>query len=81
MDLEALRLGHLAQLREAVDDWSAMVTKLDSLKADAGDHLASRARKATWSGCNATVTREFIDKTADEIKAPLNISAHEEGHW
>ncbi|MCX4586722.1 DUF6571 family protein [Streptomyces sp. NBC_01481] len=44
-----------------------MIAKLESLKSDADKQLRGRAEKADWSGYNATVTREFIGKTALEF--------------
>lgn len=67
MDLDALRFGNFSKLGEAITDWEQMTTKLASLKEDAERNLKGRADKANWSGVNATVTREFVDKTAAEF--------------
>ncbi|HEY8983458.1 MAG TPA: hypothetical protein VIU15_28245 [Streptomyces sp.] len=67
MDLEALRFGDLSKLGEAVTDWQQMTSKLATLKGDARDNLKAKADKAKWAGVNASVTREFVDKTAAEF--------------
>ncbi|WP_330331402.1 hypothetical protein OHS33_17755 [Streptomyces sp. NBC_00536] len=67
MDLEALRNADFTKLATAVADWSAMVTKLKALAEDARTDMGGKATKANWAGVNATVTREFIGKTAKEF--------------
>jgi hypothetical protein len=67
MDLDALRFGNFSKLGEAITDWEQMTTKLATLKEAAERNLKGRADKANWSGVNATVTREFVDKTAIEF--------------
>ncbi|WP_306185879.1 hypothetical protein [Streptomyces sp. MK5] len=67
MDLDALRHGNFAKLGEAVTDWEQMTKKLAELEKDAEDNLKAKADKAKWAGVNATVSREFIDKTAAEF--------------
>ncbi|QXE36631.1 hypothetical protein KQY30_22820 [Streptomyces sp. GMY02] len=67
MDLEALRFANFGKLGTAIDDWSAMITKLEELKEDARTQLDQRSRNANWRGVNATVTREFITKTTGEF--------------
>ncbi|QNP71058.1 hypothetical protein IAG44_17535 [Streptomyces roseirectus] len=67
MDLEALRFGDLTKLGEAVTDWEQMTSKLATLKGDARDNLKAKSDKAKWAGVNASVTREFVDKTAAEF--------------
>ncbi|MEV7275686.1 DUF6571 family protein [Streptomyces sp. NPDC093111] len=67
MDFEALRSADFSKLGTAVGDWDAMVKKLRELEADARDDLGGKARKADWKGVNATVTRDFIGKTAREF--------------
>ena len=68
--LNDLRLG---KLKEAVADWKWMAEKLGKL-ADGGDgdassaDLDSKAKSADWAGKNATVTKEFVTKTASEFK-------------
>ncbi|MET7910765.1 hypothetical protein ABZS98_21365 [Streptomyces avermitilis] len=67
MDLSALRHGNFHQLGEAITDWRNMTKHLKTLAEDADKNLKGKARKANWAGMNATVTREFIDKTAGEF--------------
>ncbi|MFC9283650.1 hypothetical protein [Streptomyces collinus] len=67
MDLDALRHGNFSQLGEAITDWEEMTRKLATLKDDARNNLKGRADKASWKGVNAQVSREFIDKTAQEF--------------
>lgn len=67
MDLDALRHGNFSKLGEAITDWEQMTKKLADLQKDAETNLKSKAVKANWAGVNATVTREFVDKTAGEF--------------
>ncbi|WP_367891545.1 hypothetical protein [Streptomyces cavourensis] len=67
MDLETLRHANFAQLNEAITAWSGMAKKLKALDTDARDDLKAKADKANWAGLNATVSREFITKTAGEF--------------
>lgn len=67
MDLDALRFGNFHQLDEAITDWQNMVKKLKTLATDADKNLKGKAHKAHWAGTNATVSREFIDKTTGEF--------------
>ncbi|MGY9069716.1 hypothetical protein [Streptomyces sp. CAS3] len=67
MDLDALRFGNLSKLGDAITDWEWMTKKLAELKTDAENNLKAKADAADWAGVNATVTREFVDKTADEF--------------
>ncbi|MCX4695857.1 hypothetical protein [Streptomyces sp. NBC_01408] len=67
MDLDALRFADLSKLSTAVADWTAMATKLWELESDARGDLGGKAAKADWAGVNATVTREFVGKTAKEF--------------
>lgn len=67
MDLDTLRHGNFAKLGEAVTDWEQMTKKLADLKKDAEDNLKAKADRAKWAGANATVSREFITKTAAEF--------------
>ncbi|MFI9167885.1 hypothetical protein [Streptomyces lincolnensis] len=57
----------LTKLKAAVDDWSEMAKKLDTLATDATDGMKAKADKASWEGVNAGVTRAFIGKTAKEF--------------
>ncbi|MFI5899327.1 hypothetical protein [Streptomyces cyaneofuscatus] len=67
MDLETLRHGNFAQLNEAITAWKGVVDKLKALETDARDDLKAKADKANWAGLNASVSREFITKTAGEF--------------
>ncbi|MFG2385774.1 hypothetical protein [Streptomyces avermitilis] len=67
MDLDSLRQGNFHQLGEAITDWQNMTKHLKTLAEDADKNLKGKAHKANWAGMNATVTREFIDKTAGEF--------------
>ncbi|WP_030681974.1 hypothetical protein [Streptomyces cellulosae] len=67
MDLDALRFANFSQLDTAIDDWSTMVDDLSTLKDDAEKGLRGAANKAEWAGYNATVSKEFIGKTAGEF--------------
>ncbi|QYX77184.1 hypothetical protein [Streptomyces akebiae] len=57
----------VAKLKAAVDDWSEMAKKLDTLATDATDGMKAKADRAEWEGVNAGVTRAFIGKTAKEF--------------
>ncbi|MDT0574109.1 hypothetical protein RM704_42795 [Streptomyces sp. DSM 3412] len=57
----------VAKLKAAVDDWSEMAKKLDTLATDASDGMKAKADRAAWEGVNAGVTRAFIGKTAKEF--------------
>ncbi|WP_330457557.1 hypothetical protein OIB37_11945 [Streptomyces sp. NBC_00820] len=68
-ELTDLRLG---TLKTAVDDWKTMAGKLEMLATGgAGDVSASdlekKAHAADWKGLNATVSREFVTKTAKQF--------------
>ncbi|MGV9902913.1 hypothetical protein ACWDU8_10585 [Streptomyces sp. NPDC003388] len=67
MDLDTLRHGNFAKLGEAVTDWEQMTKKLAGLREDADNNLKAKADKANWHGVNATVSREFITRTAAEF--------------
>lgn len=67
MDLDALRHGNFSKLGEAITDWEQMTKKLADLQKDAENNLKAKADKAKWAGVNATVSREFITKTAAEF--------------
>ncbi|WP_369168935.1 hypothetical protein AB5J49_13865 [Streptomyces sp. R28] len=67
MDLDALRYGNFSKLGEAVTDWEQMTKKLADLQKDAENNLKAKADKAKWAGVNATISREFITKTAAEF--------------
>ncbi|MFE2294561.1 hypothetical protein [Streptomyces sp. NPDC059452] len=63
-DLMAMDLGKLAT---AVSDWQAMAAKMSELTTSVRDGLAKKAAGARWQGVNATVTREFVGRTAKEF--------------
>ncbi|MGW3563846.1 hypothetical protein ACWDSL_08090 [Streptomyces sp. NPDC000941] len=61
----------LSRLTDAVDDWSAMITKLEELADEARHGLKACSDTARWEGVNADVTRPFVDKTAKEFQDAL----------
>ncbi|WP_431772849.1 hypothetical protein [Streptomyces cucumeris] len=69
-ELHDLRLG---TLNKAVTDWKQMVDKLEKL-ANGGDgdisaaDLEKKANGADWKGDNATVSKAFTTKTADQFQ-------------
>ena len=67
MDLDALRFADFSKLDDAISDWSEMVNRLKTLHSDAETQLDGKARKADWTGLNASVTRDFIAKTVGEF--------------
>jgi hypothetical protein len=67
MDLDALRQGDFSKLSQAITAWKGVVDRLQTLETDARDDLKAKADKANWAGVNATVSREFISKTAGEF--------------
>ncbi|MEU3072312.1 DUF6571 family protein [Streptomyces laurentii] len=58
----------VAKLKQAVDDWSTMVTKLEMLSEDARNGMRAKTDKAQWQGVNSEVTRPFIAKTVKEFE-------------
>ncbi|MFE4588917.1 DUF6571 family protein [Streptomyces laurentii] len=58
----------VAKLKQAVDDWSTMVTKLEKLSEDARSGMQAKTDKAQWQGVNSEVTRPFITKTVKEFE-------------
>ncbi|WP_255955540.1 DUF6571 family protein [Streptomyces odontomachi] len=67
MDLDALRFAKFGKLGDAISDWDEMMKKLQTISRDADTNLKGKAHKAKWAGVNATVSRDFIDKTAGEF--------------
>ncbi|MGW0734192.1 hypothetical protein [Streptomyces sp. NPDC002851] len=67
MNLEELRHGNFSSLGEVIKDWSSVVKKLKEMEKTARDDLKAKADRADWSGVNASVSREFISKTAGEF--------------
>ncbi|GAB2937980.1 DUF6571 family protein [Streptomyces heilongjiangensis] len=68
MDLDALRFASFKLLDDAIEDWSTTVRNLAELKEAADKGLRGAANKANWTGENATVSKEFIGKTAGEFE-------------
>ncbi|MEU9185095.1 hypothetical protein AB0D14_11120 [Streptomyces sp. NPDC048484] len=68
MDLVSLRDANFKLLDDAVEDWTTMVGDLEDLKDSADKGLRGAANKANWAGVNATVSKEFIGKTAGEFE-------------
>jgi hypothetical protein len=68
-ELNSLRLG---TLKTAVDDWRTMLDRLEKL-ATGGDgqvsakDLQKKAAAADWAGVNATVSRQFVTRTAAQF--------------
>ncbi|MFI1955260.1 DUF6571 family protein [Streptomyces xinghaiensis] len=67
MDFEALHSANFAKLDTTVTEWDTLVNHLKILEEDARKGLRGKANKANWAGYNATVSREFIGKTAGEF--------------
>lgn len=67
MDIEALRHGNFATLGTAVEDWTGVIQHLTEMEKRARDDLRAKANRANWAGVNATVSREFINRTAGEF--------------
>ncbi|WP_199552104.1 DUF6571 family protein [Streptomyces sp. N35] len=67
MNFDDLRQANFKLLDDAVTDWSTMVRNLKDLEKDANDGLLKDSRKANWKGESATVSREFVGKTAGEF--------------
>ncbi|MEU6812572.1 DUF6571 family protein [Streptomyces sp. NPDC046831] len=57
----------LGKLGTAVSDWKKTVDRLNTLAENARKGMQAKSDTARWAGVNATVTREFIAKTAKEI--------------
>ncbi|MEU0101548.1 hypothetical protein [Streptomyces sp. NPDC006267] len=69
-ELTDLRLG---TLDTAVADWETMAKRLKTLSTGDGGgvnakRLETEAKAADWQGLNATVTKEFVTKTAVEFQ-------------
>ncbi|MEU1485246.1 hypothetical protein [Streptomyces sp. NPDC005752] len=67
MDIEALRHGNFAALGTAVEDWTGVIRHLTEMEKRARDDLRAKANRANWAGVNASVSREFINRTAGEF--------------
>ncbi|MEW2635870.1 hypothetical protein AB0903_30595 [Streptomyces sp. NPDC048389] len=57
----------VTKFKEAADDWSEMLTKLEKLADEARRGMKAKSDKADWRGLNAGVTKPFITKTAKEF--------------
>ncbi|WP_051840502.1 hypothetical protein [Streptomyces sp. NRRL F-5126] len=57
----------LDKLADAMNDWSSMAGKLETLAKTARTTMADKAKDEYWTGSNADVTKPFIDKTAKEF--------------
>ncbi|MDG9716789.1 hypothetical protein [Streptomyces sp. DH24] len=57
----------LGKLGAAVSDWKKTVNGLKTAAENAQDGMRAKSDKARWAGVNATVTRDFVTKTAHEI--------------
>ncbi|MER5475456.1 DUF6571 family protein [Streptomyces sp. NPDC002734] len=73
LTVEELRHLRLGTLNEAVTNWRVMADKLNKLATGgSGDvsarDLESKAKAADWEGVNATVSREFVTKTAKQFE-------------
>ncbi|WP_031509052.1 hypothetical protein [Streptomyces megasporus] len=60
--------ANLGRLKAAVDDWTATVTKLETLAEDARTTMLANSKKADWEGVNASVTKSFVEQTAKEFE-------------
>lgn len=58
----------LGKLGAAVADWKTLVSALEKLGTDVDRGLVRKSNAAKWAGLNATVTREFVGKTAKEFR-------------
>ncbi|MCX5399375.1 hypothetical protein [Streptomyces sp. NBC_00102] len=67
MDFETLCQADFGRLGQAVIAWQGVVEELGTMETGARDDLKAKAEKAKWAGANATVSREFITKTAGEF--------------
>lgn len=63
-DLAEVDLGKLGM---AVSDWKSSVDDLKTAAENARKGLKAKSDTARWAGVNASVTREFVTKTAKEI--------------
>ncbi|GHJ35988.1 DUF6571 family protein [Streptomyces sp. TS71-3] len=64
---EDLLEADLGKLATAVSDWKNTVDGLKKAASDARKGMKAKSDSARWAGVNATVTKEFIAKTAKEI--------------
>ncbi|MEW2061334.1 DUF6571 family protein [Streptomyces sp. NPDC007002] len=64
---EQLLTARLGPMETAVTQWTEMIGKLKTPLQDDAKAMKSKADKSTWKGENATVTKEFVTKTAKEF--------------
>ncbi len=64
---EQLLTARLTPLATAVTQWTEMIGKLKSPLQDDAKAMKSKADKSSWAGDNASVTKEFVTKTAKEF--------------
>ncbi|MFD9845858.1 DUF6571 family protein [Streptomyces parvus] len=64
---EQLLTVRLGPMETAVTQWTEMIGKLKTPLQDDAKAMKSKADKSTWKGENATVTKEFVTKTAKEF--------------
>ncbi|MZG03688.1 DUF6571 family protein, partial [Streptomyces sp. SID5614] len=64
---EQLLTAGLGPMETAVTQWTEMIGKLKTPLQDDAKAMKSKADKSTWKGENATVTKEFVTKTAKEF--------------
>ncbi|UXX95676.1 hypothetical protein N7U49_34415 [Streptomyces sp. AD2-2] len=57
----------LDKLGTAVSEWKKTVDRLKTSAENAHKGMQAKSDSAQWAGVNATVTREFIAKTAKEV--------------
>ncbi|MGR3869350.1 hypothetical protein ACUXZZ_12235 [Streptomyces graminifolii] len=57
----------LDKLGTAVSDWKKTVDRLKTSAENAHKGMQAKSDSAQWAGVNATVSREFIAKTAKEV--------------
>ncbi|MFF9430684.1 DUF6571 family protein [Streptomyces sp. NPDC014746] len=63
---EQLLNAKLGLMDTAATQWTEMISKLTRLRTDASA-MTSKADRSTWRGENASVTKEFVTKTAKEF--------------
>ncbi|MEV6702459.1 hypothetical protein AB0M68_35865 [Streptomyces sp. NPDC051453] len=66
MKFDELLHVNLSSLQSAADGWSQMATQLNKIAKEAGK-MRSLAQGTAWKGENASVTKPFVARTADEF--------------
>ncbi|MDX3228401.1 hypothetical protein [Streptomyces sp. ME19-01-6] len=56
------------KLGSAVADWKTVVSDLEKLGTDVDRGLVRKSDAAKWAGLNATMTRDFVRRTAKEFR-------------